>query len=111
MKIIVIEAKYRIEIIERDFELEKIKLEIACLANKKLREMFPENYESDSIVKIFIDISSDPMEIMATINSAFSEGKIGKIKLNQTKANGEYSVAPIIMIWARPFKNPLMALL
>ena len=110
MKIIVIEEVVE-EVVETDFKLEEIKLKVACLANKKLEEIFPENYENDSIIKIFIDISSDPMKIMATTNSNFVESEIGKIKLNLTKANGEYSVAPIIIVWAKPLKKPLMSLL
>ena len=95
---------------ERDIELEKIKLKIVCLANEKLRKMFPENYEEDSIVKIFIDISSDPMKIIATTNSGpDTEGRIGKIKLNIIKTEEIYSATPIIIIWARPLKKPLIS--
>jgi len=111
MEIIIIEAKSEVKTVERNIKLEKIKLQVACLADKKLRGLFPENYESDSIVKIFIDTSSDPMKIIATTNSNSTESKIGKIKLGLTEANGEYYVAPIMMIWAKPFKKPLISLL
>jgi len=109
MKIIATE-----KIPEEDIELEEIKLKIACLANRKLREIFPENYEEDSIVKIFIDIStsSDPMKIIATISSdPYTEGKIGEIILNLTMNNEMYSATPIIIIWAKPLKKPWMSFL
>ena len=99
------------ELLEADIGLEEIKLKIACLVNKKLKELFPENYEQDSIVKIFIDISFNPMKIMATTNSDFIEGEIGKIKPNITKTEDEYYATPIIIIWAKPFKKPLMSLI
>ena len=93
---------------EIDPELEGIKQEVGYFAEKELRKMFPENYQEDSAIEIFLDLSSDPILIMTTTDgNPTTEGIIGKIELNLETFEGEYSVIPFIIIWAKPSKKTI----
>ena len=108
MEIIIIEADYRAEIIERDIKLEEIKLRVAYLAENILKKSFPENYKEDSNTKVLIDLISSPIEIITiTNNDPATENRIGKIELNLEIKEEEYSITPIITIWAIPLEEPI----